>query len=142
MGSTANWSTRAWRRLADDPLYLLSWGVVVAAFLLPADLLEHLPSTCLVHNVTGLPCPGCGLTRSFVAATHLDLGAAFARHPFGPLLLAATIVVLVAKPAGRRLDAWLAGVWSSRRAVRWTAYAIAAGWVIWAIARAVTALRT
>lgn len=142
MGPTANWRTRTWGRLASDPLYFLAWGVVVAAFVLPADLPDRLPSLCIFGGVTGLPCPGCGLTRSFVATSHLDLGAALAWHPFGPALLAATIVVLVAKPAGRRLDAWLVGVWSGRRAVRWTTYAIAAGWMVWAIARAVIALRT
>lgn len=142
MEPTANWSVRAWRRLASDPLYVLAWVAVVAAFLVPADLLDRLPSLCLVRGVTGLPCPGCGLTRSFVAIAHLDPGAAFDHHPFGPALLAGMIAVLAAKPADRRLDAWLAGVWAVRRWVRWAACAIAIGWMAWAVVRVVTALRT
>jgi hypothetical protein len=49
----------------------------------------RLPGLCPLRNLTGLPCPGCGLTRSFIATAHADLTAAFGFHRLGPLLFAA-----------------------------------------------------
>ena len=36
---------------------------------------------CLCRALTGIPCPGCGMTRAWLAAFGLDLRAAFAYHP-------------------------------------------------------------
>lgn len=36
---------------------------------------------CLLQRNTGIPCPGCGLTRAWVAAVELDLVAALTWHP-------------------------------------------------------------
>ena len=46
-----------------------------------------LPGICMFHGLTGLPCPGCGLTRSFVTATHGDLTSSFSHHRLGLLTL-------------------------------------------------------
>jgi hypothetical protein len=47
-----------------------------------------LPQACWFKFVTGLPCPGCGLTHSFVAMARLDLLTAFESNPSGiPLFL-------------------------------------------------------
>jgi preprotein translocase subunit SecG len=46
-----------------------------------------LPDTCTFKNLTGLPCPGCGLTRSLVAAAHGDLRDSFHHHRLGLLTL-------------------------------------------------------
>ena len=43
-------------------------------------------SICWFHNFTGLPCPGCGLTRAWVTMAHGQLGESLAWHPLGPLL--------------------------------------------------------
>jgi hypothetical protein len=39
-----------------------------------------------MHRLTGLPCPGCGLTRSITSMTHGEILSAAAYHPFGPLI--------------------------------------------------------
>ena len=62
---------------------------------------HHLPEVCAFKRVTGLPCPGCGLTRSWVAAVHGDLAASLAFHRLGWLVL--LYVVLQALRHG----AWL-----------------------------------
>jgi len=46
-----------------------------------------IPDTCSFKNLTGLPCPGCGLTRSIVAAMHGDFRASLLYHRLGLLTL-------------------------------------------------------
>ncbi|WP_137294576.1 DUF2752 domain-containing protein [Nocardioides dongxiaopingii] len=88
---------------------------------------------CPFRRVTGLPCPGCGLTRSWVDLAHGDLAGAWAMNPFGIVLVAAlaVLVVLVVRARLRgdappRLDAWL-----RRPAV----LVVLAGWLVFGLAR-------
>ncbi|MBD3414309.1 MAG: DUF2752 domain-containing protein [Candidatus Aminicenantes bacterium] len=46
-----------------------------------------LPEICTFHNLTGFPCPGCGLSRSMVAAAHGDFQSSLAFHRLGILTL-------------------------------------------------------
>jgi hypothetical protein len=61
-----------------------------------------LPGLCAFYELTGLPCPGCGLTRSWVSVLHGDLGASLSHHSLGWLVL------LYALAQGARHAAWLA----------------------------------
>jgi hypothetical protein len=45
--------------------------------------------TCVFHDLTGLWCPGCGLTRGTYQLLHGDLGAALSYNVFTPLAVAA-----------------------------------------------------
>ena len=72
-------------------LWLLLSGVFAASLLLPLPApatgkIAHLPSVCLFYNLTGLPCPGCGLTRSFVCLGHGRFWEALHWHPLGPVI--------------------------------------------------------
>jgi hypothetical protein len=134
--------SRARRRIASDPPYFLAWTLVILAFALGPGVHSRLPALCPFLAATGLPCPGCGLSRSVGAAARLDFPAAFAFHAFGPVMLLGTVVALVAKPAGIRLSPWLAGLWARSRSGRAFGYVLAAAWMAWAIARAVTAARS
>lgn len=49
-------------------------------------------TVCGFKNLTGLPCPGCGLTHSFCALGKGDLPSAFAFNALGPLLFLALAV--------------------------------------------------
>ncbi|NQT79066.1 MAG: DUF2752 domain-containing protein [Candidatus Aminicenantes bacterium] len=42
---------------------------------------------CVMRGTTGLPCPGCGLTRSIVAAVHGDIRMSLIYHRLGLLTL-------------------------------------------------------
>jgi len=61
----------------------------------------------MFRNVTGRPCPGCGLTRSWVALARGDIAASFRFHRLGWL----TMLYAVAQVLRHGL--WL--VWTSKR---------------------------
>lgn len=78
-------------------LVLLFAGLVVAAALLRPSSPgtdeglrvagQRLPEVCSLYRATGLPCPGCGLTRSWVSALHGRLPESLVHHPLGWLVL-------------------------------------------------------
>ena len=47
---------------------------------------------CVFHQITGLWCPGCGLTRGTYQLLHGHVGAALGYNLFTPLALAAIVV--------------------------------------------------
>jgi hypothetical protein len=61
-----------------------------------------IPELCAWRGVTGLPCPGCGLTRAWVAVLHGDFAASVSHHLLGWLVL------LYAAAQATRHAAWLA----------------------------------
>src|SRR5688572_18622713 len=91
--------------LPQKPLQRLwLWPVLPAlalilAFLLPVPhngTIAGLPKLCAFYLTTGLPCPGCGLTRSVVSCAHGNWSAAVYYHPLGPLVFAAFIALTAA----------------------------------------------
>jgi hypothetical protein len=98
----ARLQARRRRELAgvDWFLLLVCGAVVVASALLQpgAEAVSlfgwELPGLCTFRNLTGLRCPGCGLTRSFAYMGHLQPLEAFRMHLLGPplyLLVAAQV---------------------------------------------------
>ena len=66
--------------------------IVIGAVLIPApshnaSTVLGLPKLCIFRNITGIPCPGCGMTRSMIAAGHLHFKDAISFHPLGPVVL-------------------------------------------------------
>ena len=56
---------------------------LVAAFWAMLSLATS--SACVVKALIGVPCPGCGMTRAWLAAFHGEFGEAFRCHPLFPL---------------------------------------------------------
>ena len=54
---------------------------LTAAMLAYVGLVYLLPFTCPILYITGIHCPGCGLTRAWLAALQGALGRAFVYHP-------------------------------------------------------------
>lgn len=84
-------------RLNAAGLFALLSGVFAASIALPlpgADgTIGHLPSVCPFYQATGLPCPGCGLTRAFVCISHGRLQESLHWHPLGWLVYAIFVVL-------------------------------------------------
>ncbi len=49
----------------------------------------------MFFHITGLPCPGCGLTRSCISLLHGHPLESLRYHLFGPLLLAGILLMVV-----------------------------------------------
>ena len=68
---------------------------VTAAVLVGCSVTEvhaHLPFTpCLFRSLTGIPCPGCGMTRGFVAMGHGRFLEAWQVHPLAPVTYAVAV---------------------------------------------------
>jgi hypothetical protein len=81
---------RTARRLVEESPRLRTFGaalpLVIAAGLIPLDWVAGLPMLCPFRMVTGLPCPGCGMTRSLISLAHGDIAASLYFHPLGPAL--------------------------------------------------------
>lgn len=71
-------------------IFLLSTCVILASIVLVPgpDLVSlfgvGIPKVCLWKRMTGMDCPGCGLTRSFTYMGHGQIQEAFRYHKLGP----------------------------------------------------------
>lgn len=74
---------------------------------------------CLFHAVTGLKCPGCGVTRMCLALLRLDLGAAWAANP-GLMLALPGLGVLAVSLAWRYVTAGERKLLPWQSALAWT----------------------
>lgn len=71
---------------------VLSLFLLVSFFWQPSDNGIIL---CYFRSLTGLPCPGCGLTRSLCAVAKGQIIHSFQCHIFGPLVFLIAIVFWV-----------------------------------------------
>lgn len=74
--------------------------------LMPAFHVDRLPTLCAFRRTTGLPCPGCGLTRSWVALGRGAVAESVADHRLG----------------------WLVMVWVGLQAVRHALWLVVGSW--------------
>ena len=94
-------------------------ALCVAAVLLAMNGPGFMPWKCLLHELTGLHCPGCGMTRATHAALHGDFMAAVRFNPVGVFLLPLALLLLAPD-----LIAWTQG----RPAIRRSRFTSKAGW--------------
>lgn len=86
-----------------DRLILLSPLAVIAGLAL-APAFEDGPTICPFANITGMACPGCGLTRAASNLLRGDFGSAIELHPLVPavaLVAAGGWVWFVLRRTGR-----------------------------------------
>ena len=51
---------------------------------------------CVLHEVTGLDCPGCGISRAILALARLDFAAAFGYNLIWPVIVGYLLWIAVA----------------------------------------------
>lgn len=127
------------RRSRAAGLALATAAPLTAAFILSPAHIEDGPIICPFRRLTGLPCPGCGLTRSWVYIAHGDFSRAWAANPFGLLTFLAAFVVLAVAMVCWARDRPLPSPRESRTA--WRAILVVSGvWVVFGIIRAIVSI--
>jgi hypothetical protein len=83
---------------AEKPRQRWGWLGLCSAPLVGAVLYNQglrLPFACPIRHLTGIPCPTCGMTRSFMAIARGDWQQAISMHLFGPVLFLALFVAVL-----------------------------------------------
>jgi hypothetical protein len=102
----------------------LAAAALVAAAAVPLESARSGPILCTFRAVTGLPCPSCGMTRSWNAMGHGRVREASGFHLMGPVTFVAAVALVVAgderasralQPTGpmRPILAGIAAAWVS-----------------------------
>lgn len=102
-------------------------AAVTAAWGLPSTKVRLVP--CPVRTVTGVACPGCGMTRSCNAVARGRFAEAWKLNPLSFALL--SLAALVATAPGRVQGAWRRLPVAGRHWLLWAAFlATAASWLL------------
>ena len=133
-------------RDASAPASALSRGQRRALFVLPLTSAVFAVSAlrsptelpgfvlCPFRALTGLPCPGCGMTRAFCAIGHGDFAGALGFNPLAPLVFAAALLVWAhALATLLKLDTVSAAIERLRPTTRATRVMLAVTLAWWAV---------
>jgi len=85
-------------RLSEIPRatveFAFTGGVLATSVILPHGGVDDL-ELCPWKLISGFDCPFCGMTRGFVAISHLDIDAAMDFNPGSPLIYSAFVAVFI-----------------------------------------------
>ena len=116
------------KRLSGRSLTALAAATVLAvSFAWSPEALPKV-SLCWFNHLTGLPCPGCGLTRGFCALSHGRLAEAWALNPFS-LFFYLIAIALLLWPVVARLMPGLERRLYSRRAMFFAPLVLGGMWL-------------
>lgn len=122
-------------RHARGPVSALA-AVALLAMLIAGRLeLPDMP-LCWFHLLTGLPCPGCGLTRSVCAIGRGDFAVAWQCNPFGYVVYG-VLVVLLLSPVLARVAPKLTALLESNRFIHVFAVVNFTGLMVFGLVRLV-----
>lgn len=122
------------RALFGRNTMLFAVAVLAASFVWPAG--ESRIVLCWFRAATGMPCPGCGLTRSICALSHLRLAEAVRFHPFGPLVYLLLVTLVVALVAGEERRRWIAARFNAHRTLAHRVYwTLVGGFIAFGVVR-------
>lgn len=118
--------------LADRRLALGLCGVAVVHLGSRACGIAGWP--CPILTATGLPCPGCGLSRAAVELLGGHFANAMARHAFAPVAIVGIALLLAAALLGgasrARLVAWVQRVEARTHFAAWSLAALLLYWAL------------
>ena len=69
-----------------------AWWVLLLIVGYSALAWRFLGTSCILASTTGLPCPGCGSTRAFIALLHGDIIGSLRYHP---LMIPSVILICI-----------------------------------------------
>ena len=117
-------------------LYIL-WAFILLVFLIFPFFTESGDTGvfgCTFHQLTGLSCPTCGMSRSLYELTQFNLLESFKIHLFGPVVYILAIFLFfrlcLAIVSGKSL-----AVRVSSRVIKITVVAIGIAWIIYWLVR-------
>jgi hypothetical protein len=116
------------------PFRLLAGAALLIAWIVPARRLDAGPVLCTFRRATGLPCPSCGLSRSWSALLHGRFRESVAFHPLGPIKVLAAVALML------RADEKVPGL-AERLKSPAIAGSLVTGWVAVWVARLLAARR-
>jgi hypothetical protein len=126
---------------ADLPHSVL-WGASIALLLVVGSIVytpETLPAVdvCYFHRLTGLPCAGCGLTRSVCSIAHGEFARAWAFNPFGYFAYMIAVALLLRPAIFRRMPGLEKALfqWTAHRLVPIGATAVLVIFGLWRMLR-------
>ena len=102
-------------RLGGDPEGCIHLNVLLSHLLLLIGAalaicfsvdLSVVPHVCLFDKLFGIPCPGCGLTRSLFALFVGDIHYAWTLNPAGPMLGTCLVAQLPLRIMALRMENW------------------------------------
>lgn len=70
-------------RVPERSQHHLAILISTFAVLSLAPMIPHVPHFCLMKKILGIPCPGCGISHSLMAAFRFDLASAWFANPAG-----------------------------------------------------------
>ena len=73
-------------------ILLVLAGIYIRLSGLAFETVYFLP--CIFKGVTGIPCPGCGMTRACLAILQGEFSTAWRYHPFSFLLIGLIILIV------------------------------------------------
>ena len=98
---------------------LIKYGIIlgIALAYLIFVLCTNIGIPCVFHLITGLKCPGCGISRMLMSIVRLDFVSAFWHNPLlfvtGPLIIAYIVAseVKFVKYGNRDMGKWQIFMW-------------------------------
>lgn len=117
-----------------EPVHMV-WGPIAVLFIVTAGFLKNFAQglpVCIFHEITGLPCPTCGGTRSLIALSQFDLVSSFMFNPLVPLFAIGLIIfsLLFFAGAATKRSVKVGLTQRGKKIIRYTVIAlIAINWV-------------
>jgi uncharacterized protein DUF2752 len=102
-------------RIPERSQHHLAILISTLLVLLFVPMIPHVPHFCLMKNLLGIPCPGCGISHSVMAALRFDLAKAWFFNPAGIAVALLFCYQIIARPVAIALPQASAAVSSISR---------------------------